>query len=80
MRILNSDQDVACNYATLFLTRSEAMELRDALEALLADQSAGRHEHVNGEEIEHEITVCLYDVRHLDGLDERSRKLILKNL
>jgi hypothetical protein len=79
MRILDADKDVACNRATLFLTRSEASELRDAIEALLDASESGRHEHISGEDVDSELTVCLYRHDDLTGLDERSRTLILQN-
>ena len=61
---------------TLYLTLSEAQELRDSLMAILRDHPKG-HTHVCDATYEKEITVCTYDFAHLDDFNERSRRLLL---
>lgn len=63
------------SHITLYLTRSDALELRDSLEAVLSGP-IDRHEHVPSADNLKEITVCLYDMDRLEHFDERSRRLI----
>jgi hypothetical protein len=79
MRILNEDADKPLNAVTLFLTKTEASELIDSLEQLLVD-ALGRHEHVSSTDHAQEVTICIYDLDHLDQFDKRSRKLIIEGL
>jgi len=41
------------------LTREEAEELRDSLEAILVCNEAGRHEHINNKDYSQEITISV---------------------
>lgn len=76
MRILDQDNDRSVSSVIIYLTNSEAAELRDSVEQILAD-AIGRHEHVSSSDYSKEITVCIYDPDHLEQFDERSKKLIL---
>ena len=78
MRILDQDNDRSINAVTLYLTKSEAAELRDSLEQILADP-VGRHEHTSSYDYAKEVTVCIYDPDQLAQFDERSKRLILKD-
>jgi hypothetical protein len=75
MRILIVDTDAPVDKVTLYLTRAEARELTDAVEAMLS-RSESTHEHVADEGYQREITVSLYDPSDLTSLDERSRRLV----
>jgi hypothetical protein len=75
MRLLDEDADASCNRVTCYLTRAEAQELRDSLEALLRG-GMERHEHVSSADFGKEITVCLYDPADLSFFGERSRRII----
>jgi hypothetical protein len=75
MRILDRDHDQKVDQVTIYLTRSEAMELRDGLEHLL-EAGRGVHEHVNAEDFQKEITICLYEPNSIDEFDDRSRRLL----
>ena len=79
MRILNEVADKPLNAVTLYLTKAEASELRDSLEQLLVDP-LGRHEHISSSDHAQEVTICIYDLDHLDQFDERSKKLIMESL
>ena len=79
MRILDNASDRASQAVTLYLTRPEAQELRDSLDALLADESGRRHEHVMDDDYRKEITVCLYDEADLGHFDARSQRLIIED-
>jgi hypothetical protein len=80
MRILDEDGDKPLNAVIVYLTKTEAAELRDSLELILADP-IGRHEHVSSDDYRKEVTICIYDKDHLDEqFHERSRKLILEDL
>ena len=79
MRILNEKTDEAISHITLYLTLSEASELRDSLEALITNP-LGRHEHIPSDDYSKEITVCLYDLNVLDNFNERSRRLIIQDI
>jgi hypothetical protein len=75
MRILDEDSDRSLSTIVLYLTRSEAEELRDSVNLLLTDGRL-RHEHVSSTDQTREVTVCLYDANDLEGFDERSRTII----
>jgi hypothetical protein len=78
MRILDEVADQSLSVVTIYLTKSEAEELRDSLEQLLANWQS-RHEHVSSSDYKRQITVCIYDVENLEGFDERSKQLINEN-
>lgn len=79
MRLLDERSDRALHRVTLYLTRSEAVELRDSLTDLLAQVSAS-HSHIPSSDYQKELTICIYDEGNLAGLSERSRKLILEDV
>ena len=79
MRILDEDNDKAINAVILYLTKSEASELKDSLKQILAEP-IGRHEHISSSDYTKEVTVCIYDTDHFEQFDARSRKLILEDL
>jgi len=58
MRIKNMATRAEWDRVVLHLSRKEAEELRDALEALL-ESKPGRHEHVPSEDFTKEITVAV---------------------
>ena len=76
MRILDEVNDRSCERVTCFLTRSEAAELRDSLDALLAAGAVHQHQHVPSDDLRKEITVCLYRPDDLSRFDLRSRLII----
>jgi hypothetical protein len=76
MRLLNEDEDKGINRILLLLTKSEAMELRDAIDLLLND-AGDRHEHVSSEDYKKEVTIADYDEAKLNNFNERARRLII---
>jgi hypothetical protein len=79
VRILDEDNDKSLSAIILYLTKSEASQLRDYLEQVLA-HPIGRHEHVSNSDYTKEVTICIYDPDHLDeNFHERSKKLILED-
>lgn len=79
MRILDQDGDKALRSVTLYLTASEAAELRDSLESLLSGPPDSHH-HVADADFSKDVTVCLYtpnDPSALRHFDERSKQIIL---
>jgi hypothetical protein len=64
--------------AIVYLTKQEAAELRDSLELILAD-NLGRHEHISSADHRKEFPVCIYEMDHLKGFDDRSKRLILED-
>lgn len=79
MRILDESGDKALNRVTLYFTASEAAELKDSLDALLADRLR-QHEHISSDDYRKEVTICIYDVDKLSQFDSRSKKLILEDV
>lgn len=77
MKIYSEDADALVNSITLYLTKSEASELRGALEAILTDPMS--HQHVANADYSREVTVCLYDVDTLTHFDTRSRQIIIED-
>jgi hypothetical protein len=80
MRILDEDKDQKVDRVTLYLTQSEAGELRDSLESIL-ENPKDNHAHVSSADYQKEITVVVYDHNDtiLQGFGERSKKLILED-
>jgi hypothetical protein len=78
MRILDESADKSLNNVILYLTLSEASELRDSLDDLLK-KSSNNHAHIANENFQKELTVCIYDVENLKGFDERSIDLIVND-
>jgi hypothetical protein len=74
MRFLNEKNNEALERITVYLTHSEASELKDSLSALLETKS--HHEHIPSEDYQKELTICIYNAECLDQFDERSRRLI----
>jgi hypothetical protein len=59
MRIENMNTKEEWNQVVIHLARSEAAELRDALETLLSSGDGARHEHIPSSDFQKEITVVL---------------------
>lgn len=79
MRIHDQVGDKSLDRVALFLTPSEAKELKDDLESILGKPAGTDHVHIPGDSYEKEITVCTYDVADLSGFAPRARKLILED-
>ena len=76
MRILDEKRNQAAERVSLFLTRAEAAEMRDMLEALLNDET-NHHVHISDAEFEREVTIAVYDENDLSLFHDRAKKLIL---
>lgn len=61
MIIENFDTREQWDRVVIHLKRSEAGELRDALNAILLSEKANRHEHVPSVDFQREITLLLTD-------------------
>ena len=59
MRIENMNTKEQWDKVVLHLTNSEALELRDALEAILREDKPGRHEHIPSADYKKEITIVV---------------------
>jgi hypothetical protein len=59
MRIENMSTNEEWDRVVIHLTRAEAAELKDALEALLSSSERARHEHISSLDFHKEITVVL---------------------
>jgi len=75
MRILDEMCDSSIDHATLLLTRSEALELVDSLESLLA-KGQGQPTDVPSEDYQKQLTVAVYDPSRVNGFNRRHQKLI----
>ncbi len=75
MRILDQESDASLNQITLYLTVSEAQELKDSLEMLLTS-SAAHHEHVSSSDFKKELTLTIYDSQSIGSYDDRSQQII----
>lgn len=78
MRILDQNSDKTVNNVILYLTYSEALELRDSLNDLL-NKPLNNHTHINDESYKRELTVCIYDVNNLEGFNKKSIDAILND-
>ena len=61
MEIHDPDNERHLSLVGLRLTRGEARELRDALDALLEKPFSGRHEHVSSADFQVEMSVWITD-------------------
>jgi hypothetical protein len=76
MRILDEDSDLALRHIVVLLTNKEAIELRDDLTRIIAQNNSLEHVHIDDMEYEHEVTLSLYKEGHLSCFHERIKKLI----
>ena len=79
MIILNESTKEIISNVSIFLARSEAIQMAGYLEDLL--RTAERHHcHINNDDYSREITISLYDKSgNLDGFAENYRKIILSD-
>lgn len=75
MRILDEQRDCTVAKATILLTKTEAEELRDSLESVLANRREN-HAHIPSEDFRKEITVAVYDEENIHTFNERCQRLI----
>ncbi len=79
MRFLDQDNDKAIKEILVCLTLKEAMELKNSLEDLISC-SKNNHAHIPDENLEMEMTLCIYSKEEIDSsFDDRTKKLILEN-
>jgi len=78
MYILDEVSDKSLERVVVYLTHSEALELKDSLEDLLKKPLAN-HAHISDENFQKELTVCIYDVNNLKGFNKRSIDLIMND-
>lgn len=78
MRILDEISDKSLKNVILYLTSSEASELRDSLDDIL-NKPWNNHAHISDENFQKEIIVCIYDMDNLKGFNERSMDLIIND-
>ena len=75
MRILDEESNKKLDCVSVFLTKTEAIQLRGYLNQLLSNPTM-QHAHLLSEDFQKEITICLYDIKNLEGFNTRSIKLI----
>ena len=80
MRISNDITDEKLDQITVFLTKTEALQLKAYLEDFL-NRSAdkGLHFHLSAEDHQKEITICIYNPENIEMLHPRAQKLILED-
>ena len=78
MRMLDEERNIAVENLSLYLKKTEAEELFYALKSLLETGDHDKHIHVSEDTYIREITILLYDDNNMNGLSERSKKLILE--
>jgi len=79
MRIFDEIRDSSVERITLLLTSSEAKELLDTLQSLLAD-GEGQHGHVPSADYKKELTIAIYHTGHIQEFDQRLQKLIQEDI
>lgn len=79
MRIFDQKNDKALKNVTILLTREEAKQLVFSLKDIIKKNDLSEHLHVNDNDYLHEITLCLYEHEKLDSLNERIKKLVMKD-
>lgn len=78
MRILDENTDQSITNVTLYLTLSEAIEMRDSLQDPI-NGPLNNHSHISSDDHQKEITVCVYERENLNGFSERSKNLIIND-
>lgn len=72
MRILDDKTDKKLDRITLFLTKSEALQLEYYLKHFLEKPNdSGLHFHLSSEDYQKEITVCIYNPENITSLHPR---------
>ena len=79
MRIHDEESDRSLSKIIVFLTKSEAEELKSDLNSLLCDPM-GNHTHLSSDDYRKEITVCIYDEARLEGFSDRAKRLIREDV
>jgi hypothetical protein len=69
MRLLDQKSEKALESVTVYLTQSEAEELRDSVIALLREPHHA-HYHINSNDFKKELTICIYNENDLSGFGE----------
>ncbi|MEH6939348.1 hypothetical protein V7056_16110 [Bacillus sp. JJ664] len=80
MRILDTENDKSLKDLILYLTKEEAIELKDDLEGLIIIIGNKEHVHLNHSEYKRELTITLYNTKDLSHFDDRSKKLINEDI
>jgi len=78
MRLLDQRSEKSLQSVTVYLTQSEAEELRDSVLALLGEPR-NNHCHVYCKDFKKELAICIYDEHDLSGFDDRSKRLIIND-
>ena len=79
MRIHDEESDRSLSKIIVFLTKSEAEELKSDLNSLLANP-IGNQPHLSSEDYRKEITVCIYDEARLERFSDRPKRLIREDV
>ncbi|MBS0621607.1 MAG: hypothetical protein JSR80_01450 [Verrucomicrobia bacterium] len=80
MRISDDITDKKLDSITLFLTESEAVQLKSYLEQFLEKpKDEGLHFHLSSADYQKEVTVCIYTPENIKMLHPRAQKLILED-
>jgi len=79
MRIHDEESDRSLSKIIVFLTKSEAEELKSDLNSLLRNPM-GNHTHLSSDDYRKEITVCIYGEARLEGFTDRAKRLIREDV
>lgn len=80
MRILDVVSSKSLKSVLLYLKIDEAKELYGDLKSLIEANDLYNHCHIDDQDYSHEITMVIYDEKDTHMLDERSQKIILKDI
>jgi hypothetical protein len=77
MRILDNKTEQSIKNISLFLTKAEASELRDTLDALLNNSDKdGYHLHLNDDDYLREVTFSIYSEKNINTFNARIQRLL----
>ena len=77
MFILDEETDTSKKSIILYLTKREALELKNSIEDLLKESH--QHSHISSEDYQKEVSICLYNPSDLTEFNDRSKRLILED-
>jgi hypothetical protein len=78
MHLVDDVSKKKLNTISIFLTLSEAQELRDTLNSLIK-KPLNNHAHISNYDYDREITIAIYDEQNLGDFSQEARDIILSD-
>jgi hypothetical protein len=76
MYIIDDDNNTKLDSVTLLLNKVEAKQFLGYLKQLLEENPKSDHYHLESDDFQQEITICLYEHDKLDNFSDKINKII----